>query len=163
MSRFLPHPLLSLGLVFVWLLLTRFSLGHLILGTVIAGFAGWAFARIEPDRPRIRAYLPLVRLALVVGLDIIRSNWAVALLMLTNGRHGARNSAFVEIPLRLRDPVGLSLLAMIVTATPGTAWLEYDAETGVLLLHVFDMIETDDWPALICGRYEARLLEAFEE
>ena len=163
MSRLLPHPLLSLSLVLVWLLLTRFSLGHLVLGAVIAGFAGWAFALIEPDRPRIRAYGPLIRLALLVGLDIIRSNWAVAALMLTNNRHGARHSAFVEIPLKLRDPVGLSLLAMIVTATPGTAWMEYDAETGVLLLHVFDMIESDDWPALIRGRYEARLLEAFEE
>ncbi len=163
MRRILPHPLLVLSLVLVWLLLTSFSPGNLILGAVIATFAGWAFARIEPDPPRIRAYLPLIRLALMVSLDIIRSNYAVALLMLTNGRHGARNSAFVEIPLRLRDPVGLALLSMIVTATPGTAWLEYDAETGVLLLHVFDMIEKDDWPALISGRYEARLLEAFEE
>lgn len=163
MRRVLPHPLLVLSLIFVWLLLTRFSLGHLVLGTVIATFAGWAFARIEPDPPRIRAYLPLVRLALVVSLDILRSNYAVARLMLTNGRHGARHSAFVEIPLKLRDPVGLSLLSMIVTATPGTAWLEYDAETGVLLLHVFDMIDTDDWPALIRDRYETRLLEAFEE
>ena len=61
------------------------------------------------------------------------------------------------------DPVGLALLSMIVTATPGTAWLEYDSATGVLLLHVFDMIETDDWPALIRDRYESRLLEAFAE
>lgn len=163
MRRVLPHPLLVLSLVFVWLLLTRFSLGHLILGTVIATFAGWAFARVEPATPRVRAYLPLIRLALLVSTDIIRSNWAVAALMLTNGRHGARHSDFVEIQLRLRDPLGLALLSMIVTATPGTAWLEYDAGTGVLLLHVFDMIETDDWPALICGRYEARLLEAFAE
>ena len=35
MRRVLPHPLLVLSLVLVWLLLTRFSLGHLILGTVI--------------------------------------------------------------------------------------------------------------------------------
>src|SRR5690606_4706232 len=63
MRRVLPHPLLVLSLIFVWLLLTRFSLGHLVLGTVIATFAGWAFARIEPDPPRIRAYLPLIRLA----------------------------------------------------------------------------------------------------
>lgn len=163
MRRVLPHPMLVLCLVLVWLLLTRFSLGHLILGTVIAGFAGWAFARVEPAPPRIRAYLPLVRLALQVAVDIIRSNLAVARLILSNGRHGARHSDFVEIPLRLRDPVGLALLSMIVTATPGTAWLEYDAETGVLLLHVFDMIETDDWPALIRDRYESRLLEAFAE
>lgn len=162
MRRVLPHPLLVLSLIFVWLLLTRFSLGHLVLGTVIATFAGWAFARIEPDPPRIRAYLPLIRLALVVSLDILRSNYAVARLMLTNGRHGARHSAFVGIPLKLRDPVGLSLLSMIVTATPGTAWLEHDPESGVMLLHVFDLLDEAAWQDIIRNRYEALLLEIFE-
>jgi len=91
----------------------------------------------------------------------VRSNLAVGRLMLTNGRHGARRSGFVEIPLRLRNPVALALLALIVTATPGTAWLEYDPKTGVLLLHVFDMIDEEDWRVLIRDRYESLLLEAF--
>ncbi len=161
MSRILPHPVLSVALALMWLLLTRFSLGHLVLGSAIAVFAGLAFARIEPQAPRIRAWMPLLRLAGIVSVDILRSNWAVARLMLTNGRHGARQSEFVTIPLRLRDPVALAVLAVILTATPGTAWLEYDPEAGTLLLHVFDMIDEDEWRVLIRDRYEALLLEAF--
>lgn len=161
MTRLFPHPMLSAAMVVMWLFLTRFSPGHLILGTVIATLAGLALARIEPDAPRIRAWWPLLRLMGIVSVDIVRSNWAVARLMLTNGRHGARHSEFVEIPLRLRDPVALALLAVILTATPGTAWLDYDAETGTLLLHVFDMIEEEAWRVLIRDRYEALLLEAF--
>jgi multicomponent K+:H+ antiporter subunit E len=53
------------------------------------------------------------------------------------------------------------MLAVIITATPGTAWLEYDDETGILLLHVFDMVEEADWQDLIANRYEALLMEAF--
>ncbi len=162
MTRLLPHPLLSAALLLMWLLLTRFSPGHLVLGSVIAVIAGLALARIEPEAPRIRAWGALVRLTGIVSVDIVRSNWAVARLMLTNGRHGARRSAFVEIPLRLRDPVALALLAVILTATPGTAWLEYERESGVLLLHVFDMIEEEAWRVLIRDRYEALLLEVFE-
>ena len=161
MTRFLPHPILSLALALMWLLLTRFTLGHLVLGSVIAVLAGMAFARIEPQGPRIRAWGPLFRLLGIVSVDIVRSNWAVARLMLTNGRHGARQSAFVDIPLRLRDPVPLALLAIILTATPGTAWLEYYPDTGVLLLHVFDMIDEEEWQVLIRDRYEALLMEAF--
>lgn len=161
MTRLFPHPMLSAAMVVMWLLLTRFSPGHLILGTVIATLAGLALARIEPDAPRIRAWRPLLRLMGIVSVDIVRSNWAVARLMLTNGRHGARHSEFVEIPLRLQDPVALALLAVILTATPGTAWLDYDAETGTLLLHVFDMVEEEAWRLLIRDRYEALLLEAF--
>ena len=161
MTRILPHPLLSAVLVLMWLLLTRFSLGHLLLGTMIALIAGQALARIEPAAPRIRNWWALMRLAAIVTADIVRSNWAVARLMLTNGRHGARRSAFVSINLRLRDPVPLAFVAMIVTATPGTAWMEYDPASGVLLLHVFDMIDEDEWRNLIRDRYEALLLEAF--
>ena len=161
MTRILPHPLLTLALVVMWLLLTRFSPGHLVLGSAIGILAGLAFARIEPEAPRIRAWRPLLKLMGIVSADIVRSNWAVARLMLTNGRHGARRSAFVEVPLRLRDPVPLALLAVILTATPGTAWLEHDPETGTLLLHVFDMIDEEEWRVLIRDRYEALLMEAF--
>jgi multicomponent K+:H+ antiporter subunit E len=161
MTRLLPHPLLSAALVLMWLMLTRFSLGHLLLGSVIAVLAGLALARIEPDAPRIRSWPALLRLIGIVSIDIVRSNWAVARLMLTNGRHGARTSAFVVIPLRLRDPVPLALLAVILTATPGTAWLEHDRAAGTLLLHVFDMIDEEEWRVLIRDRYEALLMEAF--
>ncbi len=161
MTRILPHPVLSLGLVLVWLLLTRFSLGHLVLGSMVAVVAGLAFSRIEPGTPRIRAWGPLARLVGIVSVDILRSNIAVARLMLTNGRHGARQSDFVVVPLRLRDPVALAILALVLTATPGTAWLEYDPEEGTLLLHVFDLIDPEDWRKLIRDRYEALLLEAF--
>ena len=159
MSRILPHPLLTLALILMWLVLTRASLGHLVLGTAVGIGAGLVYARLETAPTRVHSVSALVRLAGVVALDIIRSNAAVAVLIVSSRRH--RKSGFVEIPLRLQDPVGLALLAMIITATPGTAWLEHDSETGVLLLHVFDLIETDDWVTLIRDRYEARLLEAF--
>jgi multicomponent K+:H+ antiporter subunit E len=161
MSRLFPHPLLSTAMVLLWLLLTRFSLGHLLLGGTVSLVAGQAFSRLEPEQVRVRAWVPLLRLAGIVTLDIIRSNYAVARLMLTNGRHGERRSGFVEIQLRLDDPVPLALLAVVLTATPGTAWLEYDADSGVLLLHVFDMVDPAEWQGLIRDRYEALLLEAF--
>lgn len=159
MTRLVPHPLLTLGLLLLWLVLTRFSLGHLVLGSVIALGAGLVFARLEPASPRRRRIWPLLRLAGIVAVDIVRSNLAVAWLILSDGRN--RRSGFVEIPLRLQDPGALALLALILTATPGTAWLEHDRATGVLLLHVFDLKDPEEWRALIRDRYEALLLEAF--
>lgn len=161
MTRLLPHPLMSAALVLMWLFLTRFSLGHLLLGSVIAVLAGLALARIEPEAPRIRSWGALLRLLGVVSVDIVRSNWAVARLMMTNGGHRGRTSGFVVIPLRLRDPVPLAFLALILTATPGTAWLEHDRQAGTLLLHVFDLIDEGEWHSLIRDRYEALLMEAF--
>lgn len=162
MSRLVPYPLLTAGLVLMWLMLTHFSLGHLVLGTGVAIFAGWAMGALGPERPSLRRASAIPRLVGIVAWDILRSNAAVAWLILTHGRGGTRRSGFLHIPLRLRHRSALAALAVIVTATPGTAWLEYDEETGVLLLHVFDMVDEADWLDLIQNRYEARLLEIFE-
>ncbi len=161
MTRLIPHPLLSVGLVAMWLMLTRFSLGNLLLGTAIALVAGWAMGALQPERVRMRRWDLVLRLAFIIPWDILKSNVAVAWAILTNGRGGKRRSGFVCIPLTLRNPAGLGMLSIIITATPGTAWLEHDQDSGLLLLHVFDLREGSDWPAFIRDRYEAPLLEIF--
>ena len=162
MSRLVPYPLLTAGLILMWLVLNRFSAGHLLLGTAVAIVAGKSMSALQPAKPRIRRWDLIPRLFGVVVLDILRSNLAVATLILTGGRHGQRRSGFVEIPLALRDPTALAILAVIVTATPGTAWMQYDARRDAVLLHVFDLVEEADWIRLIKGRYESLLLEIFE-
>ena len=146
----------------MWLVLNRFSVGHLLLGTAVAVAAGKSMSALQPAKPRIRRWDLVPRLIGIVLLDIVRSNLAVAVLILNGGRHGRRHSGFVEIPLELRDPTGLAILAVIVTATPGTAWMEYDARREVVWLHVFDLVDEADWIGLIKGRYESLLLEIFE-
>ena len=162
MSRLVPYPVLTAALILAWLLLNRFSAGHLVLGTAVALVAGKSMSALQPAKPRLRRWELIPRLVGIVLLDIVRSNVAVAGLILTGGRHGRRRSGFVEIPLALRDPTALAILAVIITATPGTAWMQYDARRDAVLLHVFDLVEEADWVALIKGRYERLLLEIFE-
>lgn len=162
MSRIVPYPLISTALLLMWLLLTSFSIGNAILGGAVALVAGRAMGALQPEPLRLRRWPLLFKLFVIVGIDIIRSNIAVAWLILTRGRHGQRKSGFVLIPLTLRDTNALALLACIVTATPGTAWLEYDSETGVLTLHVFDLLDEEEWRHLLHNRYEVLLMEIFE-
>lgn len=162
MSRYLPHPLLSLSLVVMWLLLTRFSLGHLLLGSVIAVFAGWVVSRVQPPKPRLRRLHLIPRLFFIVAYDILRSNIAVAKVVLLGPDNPRYHSGFIRLDLTLRDPNALAVLAIIVTSTPGTAWIEYNREHSWLLLHVLDVYSEEDWQALIHDRYEALLMEIFE-
>jgi multicomponent K+:H+ antiporter subunit E len=159
MSRAFPHPLLSTFVVVMWLLLNRFSLGHLVLGTAVALVAGQAMAALEPNRPRIRRPATILRLFAIVLLDIVRSNVAVARLILAGG---PRRQGFVEIDLALRDPTALAILAVIVTSTPGTAWMDYDATRGRLLIHVFDLRDEAAWRDIVNNRYARLLMEIFE-
>jgi multicomponent K+:H+ antiporter subunit E len=102
----------------------------------------------------------MVRLTALVVKDIALSNVAVAGIVLGPGRrHWV--SGFVEIPLELRDPYGLAALACIVTSTPGTLWTDYDAATGILTIHVLDLVDSAAWIRTIKERYERPLLEIF--
>lgn len=161
MSRVLPYPLLTAALLLMWLLLTSFSLGQFLLGSLVALTASRAMTALEPSKPRIRRWGGIPKLAGIVALDILRSNIAVFTIII-QGRRRERVSGFVAIPLDLRDRTGLAVLSCIVTSTPGTAWVEYDPASGILLIHVLDLVDKDEWVTLIKNRYEALLMEIFE-
>ena len=162
MRRLLPHPVLSVFILSMWLLLqSSLAPGTLLVGALLGLLTPFAMRALEPERPKVGAPLRIIELVAVVLGDVVRSNYAVASILL--GRRGRdRVSGFVRIKLELRDRYGLAALAIILTATPGTLWVQYDAATGTLLLHVFDLLDEDEWRRLVKERYESRLREIFE-
>lgn len=162
MRRLFPHPLLSLGVLAMWLALqSSLAPATVLMGLILAVLTPFAMRALEPARPKVGSPLRILELAGVVLKDIVRSNYAVASILL--GRRGReRVSGFVRIKLDLRDRYGLAALAIILTATPGTLWVQYDAATGTLLLHVFDLLDENEWRRLVKERYERRLREIFE-
>jgi len=160
----LPHPILSLALFGASLLLSgSVAAPALALALLMALAAPHIMRALEVEPVRVRRPMTLVSFALVVTRDIIRSNWEVALVILgLNVSRENRVSGFVHIPLEMRDRYGLAVLAVIITSTPGTIWVEYEDATGVLLLHILDLQDGDDWADRIKNRYERRLMEIFE-
>lgn len=162
MNWLLPYPLLSATLLVLWLLLNQtISAGHLVLGSVLAILASWAMAALRPEKARIRRLGAAFRLAGMVLVDILRSNIAVGRIIVSS-REPGMNAGFLTIPLQLRSRHGLAVLSIIITSTPGTIWVNYDAAKGILLLHVLDLVDETAWIRLIKDRYERRLMEIFE-
>ncbi|MDO8718832.1 MAG: Na+/H+ antiporter subunit E [Polaromonas sp.] len=163
MKRLLPAPLLSVALFVLWLLLNRsLEMAQLLLALLLALAIPLLLAGLRPMPVRIRHPGAVLRLMRAVMLDTTRSNFAVARLLLRPGlrRHPA---GFVHIPLTLRDPNGLAVLAMIVCLTPGTAWAELALDRSMLLLHVLELDDAEAIAADIKHRYERPLIEIFEE
>lgn len=157
----LPHPLLALGLFASWLVLSGpISAGDVAVALIAALAIPQVMRRLEPDRSDIRSPSAILRLAAYVAVDVIRSNYAVATIIMGR-RKRQRVSGFIHVPLDLRNRYGLAVLAIILTSTPGTLWVQYDRPTGRLLLHVLDLTEEQEWIDLIKGRYERLLLEIF--
>ncbi|MBR0666096.1 Na+/H+ antiporter subunit E [Roseomonas hellenica] len=160
MRRLLPYPFVSAALFLLWLLLNEsVAPGTALVGAVLALLGGWSFALLEPGTARVRRLGTALRLLGLVLADVVRSNIDVARIIL--GPHRVHRSGFIEIPLTLRNPQGLAALACILTATPGSAWVEYDSGEGMLLLHVLDLADEAAWVRTVKDRYEAPLMEIF--
>jgi multicomponent K+:H+ antiporter subunit E len=160
--RWLPYPALSVWLTVIWLLLNQtLAPGQVLMGALLGIGLALVFRQLDPPRLRLRNPHKLLLLALLVGFDIVRSNIAVAQII-TGGRSRSMTSGFVSIPLRLTNHYGLAVLACIITSTPGTIWVSYDANHGVLLIHVLDLVDEQTWIRTIGDRYEKLLLEVFE-
>lgn len=157
----LPYPLLAFSLVIMWMLLNSFSIGHLVLGSIVAVFASWAMASLRPAKPRLPRWYLLPKLVGIVLYDIVRSNIAVATIIFEGGGH-ERKSGFMVIQIDLKDKTALAVLAVVLTSTPGTAWLEYNSAQGTVLIHVLDLVDESVWRDLIKNRYEKLLMEIFE-
>jgi multicomponent K+:H+ antiporter subunit E len=161
-ARRLP-PVLVAALLALWLLLNQsLSIGNVVLGLVLAIGVAWGSSVLRPLHPKLRrAYLAGLLLIYVLR-DILRSNFGVALIVLGLVRGRQVHAGFVKVPLTLKDPHGLAVLAGIITSTPGTVWVEHDVETGTLTLHVLDLRDENAWIAWVQEPYERLLREIFE-
>jgi multicomponent K+:H+ antiporter subunit E len=146
--------LFVVGLTATWMLLAeRPSVAQLMIGIAVSTLMVFGFRAVRPMHPRLRRPASALRLLGRVTLDIIRSNYHVARIVL--GLSGSRQirSGFVDIPLRLRDPHGLATLAAIVTSTPGTVWADLSEDGATLTLHVLDLVDEQAWRDTITQRY----------
>ena len=162
MKRLLPTPLLSLALFALWLLLNQSaSPGQLLLALLLAVAIPLLTAGLRPLPVRIRRPGAVLRLMLTVAADTVRSNLAVMRLLLSVNRR-RHPAGFVHVPLEVRDPNALAVLATIVCITPGTAWAELSLDRSMLLLHVLEVDDAAAIAAAIKQRYERPLMEIFE-
>lgn len=161
MTRFLPYPILTACLAVMWLLLAGFTSGQLVLAVLVAMGSAQALKALGEASPPVKRWILVAKFTGVVLYDIIRSNVAVASIVLSGARRPPK-SGFITMPLKLRNPTGLATLAVVLTSTPGTAWLDYNSTRRELLIHVFDLVDEEVWVNQILNRYEKPLLEIFE-
>jgi multicomponent K+:H+ antiporter subunit E len=155
-------PLSGVALFALWLLLNdSLAPGEIILGLVLAFALPLAASWLRPLTANPRRPLVACKLLGRVLFDVVESNLGVARVILGPAR-GRANSAFMDIPLDLRDPHGLAVLLCIITANPGTVWAGLSDDGATLSLHVLDLQDESLWVATIKHRYESALMEIFE-
>lgn len=162
MTKLLPAPLLSACLFVMWLVLQGSAApGDILLALALALAIPVLSSPLRPLAVRIRRPLVVTRLVLTVGWDVLKSNLDVARGVFRSPWREPRGD-FVRVPLELKDPNGLAALCAITTVVPGTVWSEFSLESGILLLHVFDLDGEAAFIEHFKTRYEQPLKEIFE-
>lgn len=160
-KRLFPRPLLTLTLGIIWLLLNNSAgAGHVLLGIVLGWSIPFFTLPFWPDEVTIHRPTQLLRFSGVVLYDIVVSNFIVARLIL--GSPNALSPRFIRVPLAIKSDIAISLLANIISLTPGTVSSLLTKDRSHLIVHALDC---DDAQALvdeIKSRYEAPLKEIFE-
>ncbi|MFF7709445.1 Na+/H+ antiporter subunit E [Pseudomonas sp. NPDC007930] len=159
MTRWFPAPWLSLALWALWLLLNAsLSLGHLLLGALLAWAAPRLMAPLRPAHARLARPGKALGLLLRLPFEVLRSNLQV---LASVARRRPPRSAFVRIPLALRDPNALAALATLCSLVPGTVWAQLSADRSELLMHVLELNDEAAFIASFKATYEQPLLEMF--
>jgi multicomponent K+:H+ antiporter subunit E len=157
----MPHPLLTLILTIVWMLLqNEISAGMVVFGFILGVIIPWSTSIWWPDTPKGFRPGKMISYSFVVIWDIIVANIQVAWIVLAVPTSKLK-PAWIVVPLKLREPEAITMLAGTITLTPGTVSADLSDQGRCLLVHV---LHTDDPDAVledIKTRYEARLLEIF--
>lgn len=155
MELFIYNILISL----LWALLV----GRLSLGTLTAGFAlGYlALTLLYPSTGRKSSYfqksMQLVRFVLVFVRELLVSTWRVAqdvVKPLPLMRPGV-----IGIPLDAETDLEITMLANIISLTPGTLSLDVSPDRKTLYIHAMYVKNPDDLRREIKDGLERRLLE----
>lgn len=159
--RLLPHPALSVLVAVVWLLLVNeLTFGAVVIALVVGVAAPLLTSRFWPDRPKIRFGLDLLGYVGIVLWDIVEANFQVAWIILVRRNRDLR-SRWLVVPLELRSPEAITVLAGTISLTPGTVTSDVSANGRALLVHALDVADPEAEVARIKQRYETRLLKVF--
>lgn len=159
LDRCLPHPFVSVLVALSWLML-----GHSaeLFDIVVAIILGLIIPKlIQPfivRTPNIHWVLA-IKLFFVILWDIVVSNIRVAKQVL--GPTKNLHPKWYRVPLDTDHEHVNTLLAMIITTTPGTVSAGIDQERGDILVHALSSDDPDAEILEIKERYEAPLMAIF--
>jgi multicomponent Na+:H+ antiporter subunit E len=151
---------IALVFTLAWVMITgSATVANVLFGIVLGAASLWLVrdARVvEPVRVRPLATL---RLAGLFVVELLKSGWRVATIVVR--RDMDLHPGIVAYPLRVTRDFEITLLANLITLTPGTLSVDVSDDRGTLFVHCVDASDPAAVIADIRGGFEARILEAF--
>ena len=136
------------------------SIPNILFGLLIAAAAAWLvrddrhefrFARIRP--------LKLLKLGWVFLVELLKSGIRIAIVV--TRKELVVNPAIVAYPLKVTRDFEITLLANLITLTPGTMSVDLSEDRRLLYIHCVDATDREAVIADVRDGFERLILETF--
>jgi len=154
---------LTLVLAFVWASVTgNFSLLNLLLGAAISVVALWIIREHVTTPNYFKKIGRVISLTLLFLYELALSSLRVALLVITPDLKSKLKPGIIAFPLTVKSDVEITLLANLITLTPGTLSIDVSDDRKSLYVHAISVPSKPGLIKDIASGFEARILEVFK-
>lgn len=154
--------LFTLVLALLWAAITgNFSGLNLLLGAAIGGLALFLLRGAFAPPGAVLKLRQFISLALLFLYELAVSAVRVAVVVLTPDLKAALRPDVVAFPLTVKTDAEITLLANLITLTPGTLSIDVSEDRSVLYVHVLTLSTREALIADIAGGFEAKIRELY--
>ncbi|MFN3800444.1 Na+/H+ antiporter subunit E [Belliella pelovolcani] len=153
-TKFLSNLLLSL----IWVAITgAFTVENFVFGFALSFFLLWITATDRRDNKYFNRIPKLIGFVFFFLYELIKANIEVAYDVITPRHY--MEPGIVKIPLDAKSDLEITLLANLISLTPGTLSLDVSDDRKVLYVHAMYVKDREEFVASIKNGFERRLLE----
>lgn len=139
-----------------------FSGLNLLLGGVVGGVAVLVLREAFASPRALRRIRRIISLAALFLYELIVSAVRVAIVVVRPDLSNAVRPAIIAVPLTVKSDAEITLLANMITLTPGTLSVDVAADKSVLYVHALNMADKEAMIADIANGFEKKIHEVFE-
>lgn len=151
---------INLLLAVAWAAVTgSFTVLNLAFGFLLGGISLMLIRNEVGSLSHFRQAIGAVILAVTFVWELIKSSVNVAILVLFPGRK--LEPAIIAFPLSVKSDAEITLLANMITLTPGTLSMDVSDDRSTLYVHAIDAPDPDKIVADIKDSFEAQIMRVF--
>ncbi len=154
---------LAIILALIWASITgNFSAPNLVLGGGVSILALW-LVRTEVSTPYyFKKFRLAVSLTLLFFYELALSAVRVSMLVLSPNLKSKLKPGIIAFPLTVQSDVEITLLANLITLTPGTLSVDVSEDKTKLYVHAISVPDKQALIDEIAQGFEAKIIEVFE-
>lgn len=152
--------LVNVLLAVAWSAVTgSFAILNLLFGFLLGAGALYLIRKEIGSLGYLARMRRVVSLALLFVVELVKSTWTVAKTVLTP-KMDIKPGMFVY-PLKVDRDAEITMLANLITLTPGTLSVDVSDDRRFLFIHALDCSDPDQLRHDIANGFERKIMEAF--